>query len=148
MSNLRLHEGAGSFLFSDDVVGARRSIRIFYFCPQLSVRDARVVIAMHGLDRAAAEFCGVLTGQAERNGQIILVPEFDAEAFPGVHAYNYGNVRLAPPSPTVLPRNLWSCGIIDRLFDTCGSPSAPIGRPSYVWQFCRLSVCAALSRAD
>jgi hypothetical protein len=116
MSNLRLHEGAGSFVFSDDAAGTRRSIRIFYFRPQPSVRDARVVIAMHGLDRAAADFRDVLAGQAERNGQIVLVPEFDAEAFPDVYAYNYGNVRLAPPSPTVLPRRLWHFGIIDRLF--------------------------------
>ena len=116
MSNLRLHEGAGCFVFSDDAAGTRRSIRIFYVRPQSSVRDARVVIAMHGLDRAAADFRDVLAGQAERNGQIVLVPEFDAEAFPDVYAYNYGNVRLAPPSPTVLPRSLWNFGIIDRLF--------------------------------
>ena len=116
MSNFGLHEGAGSFVFSDDTAGTHRSIRIFYFRPQSSVRDARVVIGMHGLDRAAAEFRDVLAGQAERNGQIVLVPEFDAEAFPDVYAYNYGNVRLAPPSPTVLPRSLWNFGIIDRLF--------------------------------
>ena len=72
---------------------------------------------MHGLDRAAADFRDVLAGQAERNGQIVLVPEFDAEAFPDVYAYNFGNVRnFAPPSPTVLPRSLWNFGIIDRLF--------------------------------
>ena len=116
MSNLRLHDGAGHFVFSDGAAGARQSIRIFYFCPRSSVRDARVIIAMHGLDRAAAECRDVLAGQAERNGQIVLVPEFDAEAFPDVYAYNYGNVRLAPPSSTVLPRDFWNFGIIDRLF--------------------------------
>jgi hypothetical protein len=71
---------------------------------------------MHGLDRAAAEFRDVLVGQAEHNGQIVLVPEFDSEAFPDVHAYNYGNVTLAPPRSTVLPRSHWNFGIIDRLF--------------------------------
>jgi hypothetical protein len=116
MSNLRLHEGTGSFVFSDDAAGARRSIRIFYFRPQLSVRHARVIIAMHGLDRAAAEVRDVLAGQAERNKQIVLVPEFGADAFPDVYAYNYGNVRLAPPSQTFLPRKLWNFCIIDRLF--------------------------------
>lgn len=115
MGSLRLNEGAGSFVFSDAAAGARRFIRIFYFYPQ-SLRDARIVIALHGLDRAAAEFRDVLVSQAERNGLILLVPEFDAEAFPDVHAYNYGNVRPAPPNPTVLPRNLWNFGIIDRLF--------------------------------
>jgi poly(3-hydroxybutyrate) depolymerase len=116
MSNLQLHEGAGSLVFSDDAAGTRRSIRIFYFRPRSSVRDAPIVIAMHGIDRAASEFRDVLAGKAERNRQIVLVPEFDAEAFPDMYAYNFGNVRLAPPSPTVLPRNLWNFGIIDRLF--------------------------------
>lgn len=116
MSNLRLREGAGFFVFSDDAAGTRRSLRVFYFLPQSSSRDAQVVVGMHGLDRAAAEFRNSLAGQAERNGQILLVPEFDAEAFPDVYAYNYGNVRLAPPSLTVLPRTLWNFGIIERLF--------------------------------
>jgi len=73
---------------------------------------------MHGLDRAAAHFRDVLAGQAERNGQIVLVPEFDMGAFPDVYAYNYGNVKLAPPSLTVMPRSLWTFGIIDRLFQS------------------------------
>jgi hypothetical protein len=111
-----MREGTGSFVFSDDAIGRDRSIRVFYFCPESSVRDARVMIAMHGLDRAAAEFRDVLVGRAARNGQIVLVPEFDEEAFPGVYAYNYGNVRLVPPSLTVRPRTLWNFGVVDRLF--------------------------------
>jgi hypothetical protein len=73
-------------------------------------------MAMHGLDRAAAEFRDALSGQAERNGQILLVPEFDAKQFPDVHAYNYGGVRSAPLNGTVFPREVWNFGIIDRLF--------------------------------
>jgi hypothetical protein len=53
----------------------------------------------------------------ERIGQIVLVPEFDAAQFPDVYAYNYGNVRRPPPYGTVLPRDLWNFGIIDRLFE-------------------------------
>ena len=108
MNNLRLHDGLGSFVFSDDV---------FFFCPKSAGRDARIVIAMHGLDRAASSFRDVLLDQAERTGQIVLVPEFDAAQFPDVYAYNYGNVRRPPPSDIVHPRELWSFGIIDRLFD-------------------------------
>jgi pimeloyl-ACP methyl ester carboxylesterase len=68
---------------------------------------------VHGLDRAASEF-PVLVGQAERTGPIVLVPEFDAAQFPDVYAYNYGNVRRPPPNGTVVPRDLWNFGIIDR----------------------------------
>ena len=116
MGAFLINEGVGSFVFPDDAAGTRRSIRVFYFLPHSSVRDARIVVALHGFDRAASDFRDLLVNEAKRHGLIVLVPEFDAEAFPDAYAYNYGNVRCAPPSATVLPRNLWNFGIIDRLF--------------------------------
>lgn len=71
---------------------------------------------MHGVDRAAAEFRDLLAPQAERNGQIVLVPEFGPDQFPGVHAYNFGGVRRPPPDNGVLPRDHWNFGVVDRLF--------------------------------
>jgi hypothetical protein len=116
MSSFQMGEGSGHFVFADQAAGSRRSMRIFYFRPQASVRNSRFVIALHGLDRAASEFRDVLATQAEQHGMIVLVPEFDSDAFPGVYAYNYGNVRRAPPSNAVLAREHWTFGIIDRLF--------------------------------
>ena len=112
-----LRDGLGSFVLSDSAAGAQRAIRVFYAAPRSGLRDAPVVIAMHGLDRAAEAFRDVFAGAAERNGQIVLVPQFDIEQFPDVHAYNYGGVRLASPGSTVLPREQWSFGIIDRMFE-------------------------------
>src|SRR5260370_19465683 len=117
MSSCRLHEGLGSFVFSHGAATMLPSIRVFLFRPKSSVRDARIVIAMHGLDRAAADFRDVLVEQAGRTGQIVLVPEFDAARFPGVYAYNYGNVRRPPPNETIFPRDFWNFSIIDRLFE-------------------------------
>jgi hypothetical protein len=54
MSNLRMDAGLASFVFTDDAAGARRSILVFFFRPRSSGRDARIVIAMHGFDRAAS----------------------------------------------------------------------------------------------
>jgi hypothetical protein len=105
MSDLRLDHGLGDFVLSDDAA-AGRSIRVFCFCPRSPARHARIVIAMHGLDRAASDFRDVLVDQAERTGQIVLVPQFDAARFPDVYAYNYGNVRRPPPSEAVFPREL------------------------------------------
>jgi len=145
MSDLQLHEGAGSFVFPDNAAGPRRSMRIFYYRPQSCVRDARVVIAMHGLDRAAAHFRDVLAGQAERNGQIVLVPEFDMGAFPDVYAYNYGNVKLAPPSLTVMPRSLWISASSIGCSKVCASPSPPIVTPSLGLEILlALSSCCAV----
>ena len=117
MSSCRLHEGLGSFVFSHGAATMLPSIRVFFFRPKSSVRDARIVIAMHGLDRAASDFRDVLVEQAGRTGQIVLVPEFDAARFPSVYAYNHGNVRRPPPNETIFPRDLWNFSIIDRLFE-------------------------------
>jgi hypothetical protein len=72
---------------------------------------------MHGFTRAGAEFRDWLVGPAQRHGFLVLVPEFDVEAFPNAHAYNYGNVKTAPPNNSVISRHQWGFGIIDRLFD-------------------------------
>lgn len=112
-----LAEGAGSFLFRDEgAVPAARTMRVFSFCPRSSNRHTRIIVAMHGVTRAAAQFRDLLAPQAERNGQIVLVPEFDPDQFPGVHAYNFGGVRLPPPDNSVLPRDCWNFEVIDRLF--------------------------------
>jgi hypothetical protein len=131
MSETRLREGAGFFVYSDSATQERQAIRVFYSCPQSSVRDASIIIAMHGMDRAAAEFRDVMVAQSTRNGQIVLVPEFDVQQFPGRYAYNFGGVRLPPPCNTVLPRERWNFGIIDRLFahvrDSIGSNRRSFG---------------------
>jgi hypothetical protein len=106
----------GSFMFRDVAGGVARDIRVHYARPSSDIARASIVIAMHGLDRAAAAFRDVLVAGAERNKQIILVPEFDPEQFPGIFAYNFGGVRLPPPTSAVLPREQWSFGIVDRLF--------------------------------
>ncbi|MBB5572097.1 MULTISPECIES: hypothetical protein [Rhizobium] len=116
MSSFQMGEGSGHFVFSDQAAGSRRSMRIFYFRPKTSVPNPRFVIALHGLDRAASDFRDVLAKQADQHGMIVLVPEFDSDAFPDFYAYNYGNVRLAPPRKIVLAREHWTFGIIDRLF--------------------------------
>lgn len=115
MNSFRMEAGRGNFQFFDPAAGTRQHMRVFYFQPASNVEDARIVIAMHGLDRAASDFRDVLVKRAEQHGMIVLVPEFDDEAFPNVYAYNYGNVRPAA-GVAVLPRDQWSFGIVDRLF--------------------------------
>ena len=112
MNDLPLIEGAGFFVFPDRAAGLRQSLRVFYVRP---ASFDRVVIAMHGLDRAASEFRDGWRDHAERLGLLVMVPEFDVEAFPDAYSYNYGNVRR--PGAEFRPRDLWNFGIIDRLFE-------------------------------
>jgi hypothetical protein len=116
MNQNLLRPGTGFFTFSDRAVPAAGSIRVFYACPDSDVRDAPIVIAMHGLSREAEAFRDVLVDRAARNGQIVLVPEFAVHQFPDVYAYNFGGVRLPPPSDKINLREEWNFGIIDRLF--------------------------------
>ena len=95
MSDMRMHEGLGSFVFPD-AAAPTGALRVFFFRPRPTANDARIIVAMHGFDRAASEFRDVLVAPADRSGQIVLVPEFDRNQFPDAHAYNFGNVRRQP----------------------------------------------------
>ncbi|HVH80390.1 MAG TPA: hypothetical protein VM782_13430 [Stellaceae bacterium] len=109
--------GSGDFVFPDRAAGTRGWVRVFYHRPAATSRESKIVIALHGFDRAAATFRDWMSGPADQQSLSVFVPEFDAAVFPGAHSYNYGNVRLPPPDGTFLPREQWNFGIIDRLFD-------------------------------
>jgi hypothetical protein len=114
---LKLDDKAGSFIFRDLAAGTRGSIRVFYARPKSIGHDTRVVFAMHGFDRAAAEFRDCWLDHAQRLGLLVMVPEFDAEAFPGAYGYNFGNARSPDPHGAMVPRSLWNFGILDRVFE-------------------------------
>src|ERR1700730_2564805 len=115
MTGSLIHPGTGFFTFSDFAVPAAGSIRVFYSCPQSGVGDAPIVIAMHGLDRAAAAFRDDLVPRAPATDNSSS-PEFDAQQFPDVFAYNFGGVRRPPPNNIVLPRDQWNFHVIENLF--------------------------------
>jgi poly(3-hydroxybutyrate) depolymerase len=109
--------GSGSFVFHDRAAGVKESIRVFYFRPPGLGPELPIVLALHGSTRAGEEFRDWLVVSAQQLGFLLLVPEFDVEAFPTAHAYNYGNVKTAPSEGRVIPRQDWNFGIIDRLFE-------------------------------
>lgn len=113
---MQLETGAGWFKFEDRAGGARGYIRVFYYVPERVVPTSRILIALHGLDRDAAGFRDEFIAPADRLGKIVVVPEFDIEAFPDVYAYNYGNVVSAPPNSQSHAQEAWNFALIDRLF--------------------------------
>lgn len=131
MSEALFRDAAGFFWYPDRTAQAHRAIRVFYACPPSRIRAAPIIIALHGMDRAAAEFRDAMAAPGLRSGQIVLVPEFDVHQFPDFHAYNCGGVRLPPPSNTVLPRDHWNFGVIDGVFahvrDAIGSNRETFG---------------------
>ncbi|TWI29479.1 hypothetical protein [Mesorhizobium tianshanense] len=113
---MQVKTGAGWFKFEDRARGARGYIRVFYYIPERIEPTSRILIALHGLDRVAAGFRNEFIAAADRHGKIVIVPEFDIDAFPGVYAYNYGNVVSAPPNSQSNAREEWNFELIDRLF--------------------------------
>ena len=111
-----MYLGTGSFEFKDMAAGDRGCINIFYHVPERVDPNSHLMIAMHGLDRAASDFRDVFVETSERVGRIIIVPEFDRDSFPDVYAYNYGNVVSASPEHRLNDKMSWSFGVIDRLF--------------------------------
>ncbi len=157
MTHEFLQSGTGSFVFSDPAAQPTGSIRVFYARTHSDIRNAPIVIGMHGIDRAAEAFRDSLADRAMRNGQLVLVPEFDNDQFPGPHAYNFGGVCLPLPSNAVLPRQDWNFSLIDRLFQhvrrAFGSNRTTFGMfgnsagSQYVLRYLALTDAAAVDRA-
>lgn len=103
-----LQKGCGSFVFDDPI--RRAGVAVHYFYPDHDVTVAPIVMAMHGVDRVATDVRDAMAKASERHGQIVLVPEFDANQFPGLAAYNFGGAG------SDVPREAWTFAIIDRLF--------------------------------
>jgi len=152
-----MDEGSGSFVFRDRAAGARGSITVFYFRPRGLGPDLPLVVAMHGFTRAGAEFRDWLLGPAQKLGFLVLVPEFDIEAFPNAHAYNYGNVKTAPPNSHVIPRQSWNFGITERMVDSVSKSMGSSAKSfhmfgvsagaQYVFRYLALNDAASAGRA-
>jgi len=110
--------GAGKFRFEDEEHYTGKHLTVWYHCPHKFGPNSPVIVALHGLDRAAEHFRDCWREHAERLDALVVVPEFDDESFPGGGAYNYGNV-MAPENQTgiVNDRRYWTYPIIDRLFE-------------------------------
>src|SRR5262249_20086041 len=98
----KLPSGAGRFEVSH---GGRR-IPVWYYLPDNAGADARVLIAMHGVNRDADRYRDEWLPHARKYGFLLLVPEFSKESFPGEEQYNQGNTRDERGKP--LPRDTWS----------------------------------------
>lgn len=87
-----------------------------YIPDVIDLREAPVLIMMHGAKRGAARYLSEWDQYAERDGFVIIAPEFTRAAFPGSAGYNLGN-RLPRGTDTVVDQNLWTFSAIEPLFD-------------------------------
>jgi poly(3-hydroxybutyrate) depolymerase len=102
----------GHFTFTD---WAGPSLRVWYQLPDAVTPDTPVVVVMHGVNRDADRYRDEWSALAQQYGLIVIVPEFDAQRFPGSRGYNTGFFTEADGSPR--PREAWSFAAIEPLFD-------------------------------
>ena len=107
--------GAGSFRFADDRGNVGRPLTVWYHRPAGLPDTAPIVFVMHGVKRDAHNYRDNWTAAAERFGFLLLCPEFTRTDYPDRRAYQLGNLVDGAGGP--LPRDVWTFGVIERLFD-------------------------------
>lgn len=94
--------------------GGRR-LTVWFHQPAGLAPDAPVLFVIHGVGRNGEEYCQDWIELAEAKGFLLVVPEFSKKEFPGEEAFNSGNLFAA--DGRALPREQWSYGAIEPLFD-------------------------------
>lgn len=108
--------GDGSF----EVVDVPRGpVTVYTYRPRSASASSPIWVVMAGARRAAErhlafDYYDTWRPLAERYGAILLVPEFTAEKWPGVDAYNHGNVVSANLQPK--PWRLTSFYVVEQAF--------------------------------
>ncbi|TCJ37364.1 alpha/beta hydrolase [Parafrankia sp. BMG5.11] len=91
------------------------AIRVWYQKPVRVSVSTPIVFVMHGVRRDADRYLAEWAPIAQRNGFILVVPEFSQADFPGSRGYNDGYLREEDGS--LRPRSHWSFASIEPLFD-------------------------------
>lgn len=111
--------GAGRFLYQDPATATGKTLPVWYYRPKRFTPDTPILFVMHGVKRNANEYRDNWIALAERNGLLILAPEFSNQNFPKSWAYNLGNVVAREAGGTLRPNpeSAWSFPIVDRIFE-------------------------------
>jgi poly(3-hydroxybutyrate) depolymerase len=107
-----VYPGARRYEFSN---WSGAPLRVWIFRSSRAGADAPVVFVMHGVQRDADRYLREWAPVAEAHGAVLVVPEFDAAAFPGAAGYNLGNTFDQSGAP--VERRLWSYSAIEAIFD-------------------------------
>lgn len=100
---------AGSFVFTDTGYFADKPLTVHYYRAKGAGPAARVLFSMHGVERNAKRARDNWIEAAERNGLVVLAPEFDQARFPR-RLYQMGGMEEADSAK-------WTFGLIERIFD-------------------------------
>lgn len=113
-------KGSGNFVFDDYAPLSNKPLRVFYHVPDGVNQFGPILMVFHGGNRDAEESRDELIDQSDREGIIVIVPEFSTTYFPGGDAYNLGSVfddGDNPSSASLNPESEWTFSYVEPLFD-------------------------------
>lgn len=103
--------GRGEFTF---VPEDGRPIRVFFGAGQDDLRQAQIVVVMHGVNRNAADYRDSWLPHIDGRPVLVVAPEFSDADFPGSNGYNLGGLRRSGRERTDGPPGAF--GYIEPLF--------------------------------
>jgi poly(3-hydroxybutyrate) depolymerase len=109
-----LAPGAGKFLFEDQVAKSSAPITVWTYRPRQMTGTPPVLFVMHGVQRDGERYRDEWQRYAEREGALLLVPEFSAAGFPGGRNYSAAKPRTPSADEDFAPQ-VYST--IEKIFD-------------------------------
>lgn len=111
------HKGADSLIYTGYAPLADKPVTLYYYIPTKgNVKNMPVLIAFHGADRHGYLPRNNWKEFAERDGFVVLCPEFTKELY-NENAYQFGNVYKDRTSTELNPEELWTYSIVEPIFD-------------------------------
>jgi hypothetical protein len=123
--------GAGSFCFVDDRGSEGKPLTVWYYRPLRFSETTPIVFVMHGVKRDADFYRDNWMATAERFGFLLICPEFAKADYPHRTAYQLGNLFDREGRPT--PKNGWTFGVIERLFDSVRAATGNAGERYHIY---------------
>jgi len=108
-----LPAGSGRLTFPEPAGATDEPMPLWFHRPASWGPEGRVVVVMHGLRRDADRYRDEWRDLAERQGFLLLVPEFAQSKFPGTRYYNFGNLVDDEGRPT--RPEAWTYPALDRV---------------------------------
>lgn len=106
--------GPHSLDWFDEAFAGKR-LGLHAACPTGFTPDSPLVFVHHGVGRNGAAYRDYWLPLAEAHGMFVVAIEFPEAGFPDYLRYHFGNMRNE--DGTANPRELWTYGIVPRVFD-------------------------------
>ncbi|BDG72193.1 alpha/beta hydrolase [Roseomonas fluvialis] len=121
--------GSGRIEVPEPAGATAAPMPVWFHRPAGWTAAGKVGVVMHGLQRDADRYRDEWRPLSDRDGFLLLVPEFGREKFPGTRWYNFGN--LQDEAGRAMPPEAWSFHAFDRVV-AAAMQAAGATRPGYV----------------